>query len=200
MSLIATSKSKDFEKPEAGTYVGTCYRVIDLGTQKSEKFGNSKRKVFLGFEINQNMADGRPFVVSNRYTLSLSDKAQLRAFLEGWRGRKFTEAEEAGFDLKNLLGKSCMLSIVQNGDYTNIASASKLMNGLTPEPLHNPTQFFSLDEFDQEAFAKLSEGLQDAIKKSPEYQKAIGQQPEVHSDGNEGNYVPDFEPDTDIPF
>jgi hypothetical protein len=203
MSLIATSQSRDFEKPEPGTYAGTCYRVIDLGTQKTSYQGQDKlqRKVFIGFEINKNMTDGRPFVVNNRYTLSLSDKAQLRAFLEGWRGRKFSKEEEGGFDLKNLLGKSCMLSLIENNGYINIASASKLMQGLTLEPLHNPIQFFSLDAFDIDIFNSLPEGLREMINKSPEYHKAVGQHPEIHhSDDVSGHAMEPHDFDDACPF
>ena len=41
----------------------------------------------------EKMDSGEPFLVWKRYTLSLGDKATLRAHLEAWRGRKFTADE-----------------------------------------------------------------------------------------------------------
>ena len=48
----------------------------------------------------------KPRAISETYTNSLGEKANLRKMLENWRGRAFTQEEMDGFDLRNVLGLS----------------------------------------------------------------------------------------------
>src|SRR5262245_51935946 len=105
----------DFTPPPAGTHAAICYRLVDLGTQMGEYKGQPKEqhKIVVSWElVDENMDDGKPFSIHQRYTFSLHEKAKLRADLESWRGRTFTEEELNAFDLENLLGKPCLVSIV----------------------------------------------------------------------------------------
>lgn len=115
MSLIVTaSASSDFAPAPAGSHLARCYRIIDLGSQTTEWKGKPKtsRKVMFTWELHGEDGegkplltdDGKPLMVSKRYTFSLSEKATLRAHLVGWRGRDFTLDELAGFDLEKVLG------------------------------------------------------------------------------------------------
>ena len=58
------------------------------------------------------LADGKPFLISRRYSLSLHEKSSLRRDLESWRGRAFTQEELRGFDLEVLIGVGCLVSVV----------------------------------------------------------------------------------------
>lgn len=168
----STGSDKKFENPQPGTYGAICYRLIDLGTQEVKWEGEIKHqpKVFIGFELDENMEDGRPFVVGRKFTVSMHEKASLRAFLKGWRGRDFTDEELNGFNPAKLIGAPCMLSLVANGDYVNIASASKLPKGMTPLKMTNEPTFFSLDQFDQKVYDSLSNSFKEQIARSPEFQ------------------------------
>ena len=133
MSLIAKDTGQgDYQRLEAGLYQAVCSHVINLGLQATP-FGE-KYQCCLCFELKEKMSDGRPWMQSQIYTLSLNEKAKLRQHLEQWRGKQFTMQELQGFDLEILKGVNCMLSLVEKqvGDnvYTNIASVSKLMQGL----------------------------------------------------------------------
>jgi len=129
MSLTITDKggNDDFPKLEKGTYEGTLYSIVDLGT-KEYKFGNDEpkkqHKVSLAFEVTKavdpdnnqvDMEDGRPFAVSKKYTLSLHEKAALRQDIESWRGKSLNDDELAGFDLVGLLGHTAKIEV----DHTN---------------------------------------------------------------------------------
>ena len=116
MKISATTQDKKFENVEPGTYAAVCIGVIDLGTQPVEFEGEKKQqhKLIITFELSEQMGDGRPFVANREFTVSLHEKAGLRKFLAGWRGRDFNAEELAGFDLKNLLGKGCLLSMIQS--------------------------------------------------------------------------------------
>lgn len=172
----------DFTPPPAGAFPAICYRVVDLGTQKSSYKGEDKfqHKVMLSWELKGDetvMDDGSPMSIHQRYTWSMYDNAVLRKHLESWRGAKFTERDfgPGGFDVKNLLGKSCLLSIVhdEKGDRTfaNVSAISKLPKGMSAGTLINEAIYLWLspEGFDRTVFDKLSDGLKSTISKSPEY-------------------------------
>lgn len=166
----------DFEQPEAGTYSANSYKLIDLGTQTGEYQGKQtvRRQVIIGWEIDEPMSDGRPFAVTKFYTASLSEKATLRHDLESWRGRAFTEDELGGFDLHAILSKPCMLTLTRTDkNKTKVTAVSKLPKGMPAMKPVNPPLYFSLDDFDAEVFASLSDGIKRMIMQSPEYQEVM---------------------------
>ena len=174
---------KDFEMPPAGTAMAVCYRVIDLGTQETTYMGQPKKqhKIMISWELpDEKMSDGRPFTISQRYTWSMSEKASLRKDLESWRGVPFRDNEfgHGGFDIKNVIGKACLLTIVhsesQGKTYANITAVSKLMKGqAAPTETVNEQVYLSLSEerWEPSTFHKLSQGIQATIMKSPEYKE-----------------------------
>jgi hypothetical protein len=185
MPLIAPKPSNaDFTPAPAGTHLAICYRLIDLGTQLTTYQGQPPRpqhKIVISWELPEaRMADGQPYTVHQRYTFSLHKQAALRADLESWRGRPFTDEELEAFDLERLLGQPCMLSIVhrQHGDRTHahVTAVTRLPKGMAApdRPTHQPVAF-SLATPDWRVFQKLSLGLQEAIKRSPEYAEATRQ-------------------------
>jgi hypothetical protein len=178
---IPTPNDKQFELPPAGTHLATAYRVIDLGTQTTRFNGDEKQthQIMVTWELpEETMEDGRPFSVTRRYTWSMSEKASLRHDLESWRGVPFTEKDfgEGGFNIKNILGKSCLINIVRTDkdgkSYANVKSISKLMKGQKgPEQTSNEQVYLWINPklWDAQAFAKLSEYMKGTIMKSPEY-------------------------------
>lgn len=184
MGTTARAGGGDFPKAPIGTHVARCYQVIDLGHQKITWQGKEKwsPKIMFTWELcNELMEDGRPFAVSNRYTLSLADSSLLRPALESWRGKPFTEDELNGFDVKNVLGAYCMLGVVHNTSdgktYANVSAILPLPKGMNrPAPV-NEAMYFNIDSDD---VTKLPEWLQTTIKKSREYS---GEQQEAPKTG-----------------
>lgn len=189
MSFFVEDKG-NFEVTPTGNHLARCYRIIDLGTQKSEYMDQVKylRKVMLGWEVycvdDDNkpvrMNDGRPFAIFKNYTLSWADKATLRLDLASWRNKPFSEVELRKFDLKTILGVWCMLNIIERPgkdgkSYTNVS-------GITPVPpiikqqgfpeAVNEVELFQLDSPDFEMFEKFSVNLKKKIESSPEWAKA----------------------------
>jgi hypothetical protein len=171
----------EFEQPPVGTYPARCTKVIDIGTQKGEWQGkaNFKRQVIIGWELPSELMTegdykGQPFVVSKFYTASLSEKANLRKDLQNWRGREFTPEELSGFHAKNIIGKTCMLSLTANEKgKTRVTGIMALPKAMTVPDQINNSVYFSLDEFDSKVFEDLSKGFQKMIAVSPEYQHII---------------------------
>lgn len=208
MRLHSANAGGDFTPAPAGTHLAICIRFVDLGTQETEWQGQKKvkRQVTIGWELpEERMEDGRPFTISKTYTWSMAEKASLRHDLENWRGRDFTEQDLGpdGFDTKNLLGKGCLVSIAhetKNGrTYANVKSISKMMKGMAAPEAENLHVYFSLDEFNPEIYAGLSQYLREKIAKSPEYQAVISGKPIGGSEPPPHEYAPE-NGDSDIPF
>jgi hypothetical protein len=206
MYLPAPTES-DFKPVPDGTHLGICYRVIDLGTQSTTFNGEAKQahKVLLTWELPQElMDDGRPYMISQSYTWSMHEKATLRKSLEAWRGMAFTERDFGpnGFDIKNVLGKACTLSVVhtsKNGNtYANISSIGKVMKGIAVPERVNPLVYLWLvpERWDAKVFSELSANLQAKIMASPQYIEMMNAS---NVGGNHDNHHTDNMSD-DIPF
>ena len=131
----------DFTPAPAGTHAAVCVDVVDLGMVTSEFAGIKKthHKIKIVWQIDETRDDGKPFDVSQRYTLSLHSKATLRRELESWRGRAFTEEELKEFDVETVIGAGAMLNVIHNfregKTYANVTGVMRLMKGMaTPTP------------------------------------------------------------------
>lgn len=182
MVTMPKNEGGEFETVPEGTHLATCYRVIDLGTQETSFEGqkSTKRQVMLSWELPKElMSDGRPFTIHKTFTLSSSEKATLRKTLESWRGQKFTDEELGKFNIGVLIGIPALISIVHapgkdGNNYANISSVTRIMKGMTAEPLINTPVHFDLEKFDAAEYGKLSDSLRAKISKSPEYLHAVG--------------------------
>lgn len=176
----------DFQILDEGTHAAICTWLVDLGPQELEFQGEvtEKPRIRLRFEVPAERAEWTdkegvthegPMVIWKEYTASLHEKATLRAHLESWRGRAFTEDELRGFDLKAILGKPCMIAVTHrtgtNGKtYANITSISKLMKGLEVKA-EGDLVHFDFDDHTDADFAQLPEWLQEKIKSGQQIQQ-----------------------------
>jgi len=134
----------------------------------------------------------------------MHEKATLRKSLEAWRGMAFTERDFGpnGFDIKNVLGKACTLSVVhtsKNGNtYANISSIGKVMKGIAVPERVNPLvyQWLVPERWDAKVFSELSANLQAKIMASPQYIEMMNAS---NVGGNHDNHHTDNMSD-DIPF
>lgn len=180
MSLIVSENGNGGGFPiiPEGTYPATCYMLVDLGLQENKKYGNSSPKVLVGWELADEFIeiDGKkqPRIFSARYTASLASKAILRRDLAAWRGRDFTDEELAKFNLRNILGASCLIQIIHKtgGDgktYANLASVMKLPKNM-PAPTKMLDQVvYDIDENPLDDVEKLPEWIANTIKLSESY-------------------------------
>lgn len=213
MSLIARdSGESSFTPVPTGMHLARCYRIIDLGTQKTEFQGQIKyaAKVLIQFEVHGEDEAGNPLVTSKgepmtigkRLTLSLAEMATLRKDLANWRGRDFSPEELKGFELKNLLGVWAMISVSRsvgnNGkEYTNIASINPVHPAMKKQGLpngFNPLGIFSIAQPDMALFDTLSEKIKETIMSSPEWQNKASAPRAVAAPAGFENM------DDDIPF
>jgi hypothetical protein len=183
--MIRADNEKRYQPVPPGMHLARCYRIIDLGTQPSDRWGN-KPKLMMQWEVHSEddagnllvTSKGEPMTISKNYTVSLSENATLRKDLATWRGRDFTSDELKGFELGNVLGHWAMISVGNamgnNGkEYTNITTINPVPPNIKKQGLpdgHNKTQMFVLNDPDMEIFESFSDGLKAKIEKSPEWQ------------------------------
>lgn len=192
MSIILTAGSSGPKRDpvSAGTHSAVCYGIVDLGTQESEQYG-PKHKLAILWEIPDERIEIKgqslPRGISKWYTASLNEKANLRKDLESWRGRQFTSAELAGWDIAGILGKSCLLNVIHQetprGTFANIAGVMPLPKGMPPKQPENSVTHFSIQDAVEIAKAtgqrdvqwpsNLPQLLLDVCSKSQEYQALV---------------------------
>lgn len=216
-----TSSAGSFQDPTAGTYAGVCVRVVDLGTQEQEWEGkkSTKRQLMLGFELHGDAVDTdgcgymlndsgqpdpmKPFLVSAFLTASFHEEATLRKYMESWRGQPYSDQDIAafetdGFDWALMLGVPCMVKMEANAKgKVKIKGLSRLQKNIDKPVSVNSEIVFVLDEFDQQAFNALPQGIRDIIAKSPEFKQLNGLQAQV---GDTPPASADAPFDDEIPF
>lgn len=115
MPIIASAESdKPRELPDADLHNAVCCFAFDLGQYPDPRWGKVQHKVILAWELEQTMADGRRFMLSKEYTLSLFDKALLFKHLTSWKGSALSAAELKGLDLETLVGKPCRIMVIHH--------------------------------------------------------------------------------------
>jgi hypothetical protein len=191
----------EFQQLTPGTHVARCYSIIDLGTQRGEYQGQPtvRNQIIVRFEVPGETieveGEPKPLTISKFYTNSLSEKANLRHDLVAWRGREFSTEELMAFDLQNIIGKPCLITVAHNDKgKARVLAVSGLAKGMTCPPQFNPPETFWIDEWSQQAFEMLPEGFQRIIKESDEYKARVAGKP-LPSKGTAVDPL-----DEDIPF
>jgi hypothetical protein len=126
---LTLKEGTTFKLVPAGQYNAVCVDVVDLGIVKTSWQGQERtvHKCRVVFEVDAlDDVTGKRLTISAYHTASLGEKANLRKFLEAWRGKAFTAEELKGFDTEQLIGVGALIQIVHatKGDktYDNINS------------------------------------------------------------------------------
>jgi len=188
----------NFQQAPIGNHVGRCVHIVDLGTQHGEYQGQptARQQVVITWELpDELMEDGLPFIVSAFFTNSLHEKAALRSALQNWRGKEFTPDELNGFDLTNVLGKPCMVSVVHTDKgKAKVSAVAAMPKGIKAKPAVNDSYAYWIEEHDPEVYDKIGPGLKKMIEASDEWkamQKDLDKPPKLGG-------IPDM--DDSIPF
>lgn len=215
LTVSASSGGGNFIQVPAGVHLACCYRIIDLGTQKTTYMGQSKMspKVLFQFEVHTEnddgtpllTQDGKPLSISKQYTLSLGENAIMRRDLQSWRGKGFTDDELKSFELENVLGQWCMINVVHTSKdgktYANVDNITPVpaaikKNGL-PDASNAPV-LFSIRSADMAVFETFSDYIKDKIKSSPEWEAWGKHATPAEAPVEKGNEFDNM--DDDIPF
>ena len=185
--IIVTSSNQKKEIVPAGTHFARCYSMIHIGVvewefQGEKKFNNKVRLTWeLPYEMRDFGGEQKPLVISKEYTLSMHEKSNLRKDLEMWRGKVFTNKELGSFDVTDLLGKTCNISVIhkvaKNGnEFAQVGGVSAIQKGVEVLEQFNPTFIFNYgDHFDLDWLDMQPEWIQEQIKSSEDYQYKINE-------------------------
>ena len=167
---VSDSGGGDFAPCPEGTHIARCVRVIDLGMQPgSVQFPEPRHRVQFVWEVPGELvvidSEERPTLLMARYSASLHKKSQLRAMLESWRGRAFTDPELKGFALKNVLDATCMVSVVHtpDGKYANVRTVSKMPRGIVAPGRMLDLVYYEIEDGHNAVYAQLSEKMRATI-------------------------------------
>ena len=194
-------KIKDRSKKKAppmepGAYLAVCVGVVDLGEQFSEKFKSYSNKLKIIWDIPDETleVDGeqKPRQLSKDFTFSTSKKSSLRAFLQAWNSRTYTDEEFGELDIFDQIGKGCQLQVALNetGEYSNIDTLMALPKGVQAPHTDTKRIKWDMDHWDDAVFESLPEWIQDKIKRSTQYQKIHVPKDEIKVQGGGGEECP----------
>jgi hypothetical protein len=136
-AVTASYTEKPRILPPEDEYQAVCVDGIDLGLQHNEKYAKLEHKYALVFQLNAlHPETGKRFEVAERFTVSMSEKAKLRAFLGSWRNKPYGDEEARGeIPLHKLDGVNAIVVIahsqskVTGKTYANIYKISPLPKG-----------------------------------------------------------------------
>ena len=175
------SKVMEFRNPDAGSYLGRCISIVDIGTQKTvfEGVETQRHKIVINFELFGDdsqgplLIDGKPLVVYKRYTLSNHDKATLITDLKNWHGKV-----DLPINLESLLGQFALVNVVHNEyqgkTYANISGLAQVPSMIVKAGL--PTGVNEIFLYDIKKHPKNFDLVwgwqQDMVKRSAEFVNA----------------------------
>lgn len=184
MPVVKASES-DFKPMPAGTHLARCYGMVSLGTQPANnpQFKPTFKIMYL-FEVPEELTEqGKPFTIAKEFSAFLSEKANLRHALEGWRGRAFTKEELDGFDVAKVVGHPCMISVVhktsaKNKVYSDIISISAPPKGLQCKPQVHAKVVYEIEMGKGDVYKSLPEYIQKKIAQCLEWTTPAPSEPE----------------------
>ena len=138
--IVTDNGGGEYTPHPEGQYAARCIDVVDMGWQRTDFGPKYKiRVVFFCGKVERREIEGEkrdvPLTVVQFFTASLNEKANLRKFLESWRGRPFTVAEAGRFDVEKMLDAPALIQVAHNKAtngkvYANITSIMRLPQGM----------------------------------------------------------------------
>jgi hypothetical protein len=130
---------KEWAKPDEGQHQCVLVDVIDLGYHDKSFQGVSKglaQKCAFVFQIEQTNPDtGRRFEPSQEFWVSMYEMANLRKFLETWRGKSYTDEEaKEGAPLHKLEGVNGLMQVEHKPSKANPKRVYANIVSVTPLP------------------------------------------------------------------
>lgn len=193
-----------YVKAPVGQHLAVISKIVETGTigykwknDKNQSGDGEGRFIYLFFElVNTNHVfdekkGPEPHIVPRKFSLRMGGSSKLKAFIAGMYGvSKISDEEAKKINPAKLLGRYCIVTLVEDGEYINVASAVPVpatdVNGnpITLTPQRTETLLFNFKlpakvaEFKKLAYrdgkeSKLQQIIRTA-KEYPEWVKAAG--------------------------
>lgn len=179
-----TNKVADKVLVPEGTHVARCFKFMHLG-HILNKFNEIRDTIRFSFELPDvtyvfdEQKGEEPMSISRDYGNFLGDSTTLKSHLQAWRGKAFTNEEMEGFDVENVVGAACMITVIHKTSkagklYAQITSITALPKSVTCPTQVNPTFIWNYnDHFDLKILENLHNYFQKIIKSSIEYKDLL---------------------------
>lgn len=135
MTATKDNGGGEFERAPAGNHPAVLVGLIDMGTQhiKAYKPGDKDKDQHKGFFVwelvTEKTKTGASHLIGQDLTLSLNEKAKLRAWVEARLGRRIGESEQ--YDIAAELGQPCLLTVVEKNGYPRVNGMAAVPKGMT---------------------------------------------------------------------
>lgn len=133
MPLYAKKPKSTFDPCPEGLWSGVCIDVVDKGMCPTDYGPKHKIQLRWVADAEPRRKDGKPYMVTGKFNLSMGKKSKLRPALELWRGKPFTDEEAFKFDIETLIGAPCQLQVAQkqgdDGPYAFVQVVLRAANG-----------------------------------------------------------------------
>ena len=193
---MAKGSDAKFRAHNEGQFVAECVDTIDLG-DNVETYQNQPAKLAHKCAIvfrtgERNEQTGEYIDIAREFTVSMGEKANLRKFLEQWRGKPYTsEQVEGGVPLHKLTGQHALLTV------SHKTSAAGRTYGLITACVGIPKQMASsVEKYDGYVRADYWEEKKKAYAEAARKYR-IEQAPTTMDDEDE---LPPVEHSDDLPF
>jgi len=116
--INAKGSDSKFRPHPSGQFIGVCVDTIDLGDNVETFAGQPSKlahKCALVFRTGERNEETGDYIdIGREFTVSMGEKANLRKFLEQWRGKAYdAEQIEAGVPLHKLTNQAGLLTVAQ---------------------------------------------------------------------------------------
>jgi hypothetical protein len=116
--INAKGNDSKFRPHDSGQFVAQCVDCIDLGDsveQYKDQPAKLAHKCVLVFRTGERNEETGDYIdIGREFTVSMGEKANLRKFLEQWRGSPYTtEQVEQGVPLHKLTSQHALLTVAQ---------------------------------------------------------------------------------------
>ena len=158
MPDTVTAKNSDvkFTPHPEDQFVAQCVDCINLGDKVEDYPGKPKKltpKCALVFRTGaKNAETGKLIDVSREFTVSMGELANLRKFLESWRGKAYTDEQiDAGIPLDKLVGNWALITVEHKKSgkgrtyaiINSIVSVPKMMTDRPSFPAYARDEFWA---------------------------------------------------------
>lgn len=193
--ITATGSNKKYLSHPVGQFAGQCVDIVGLGEAVKEYPGQPPSLapvaaiVFRTGEKNPDTGD--VIDIAQEFTVSMGDKANLRKFLESWRGKPYTPDQvKEGVPLHKLTGNWALLTVAHKT--SKAGNTYAVIQSAVPLPaVMRPAQDFA-------GYKRAEYWATKKEKYAKEAQDFRAHAPTMPSEQTEEEYL-DAEPD-ELPF
>lgn len=200
-TLTATASDAKFSPHPEGQFAARCVDVVDLGEKVEQYPGFPQRlshKCLLIFRTGQTNADtGEIIDIAKEFTVSMGEKANLRKFLEDWRGKSYQAAQiEQGVPLHKLTGQPALITVEHKTSGKGRTYAN--VKGITPLPPQMAVAAPSAEGYTRAEY--IEERKKTYAQESRAFRKAAAAPPSDPSEMDDSDYNAATADDSDLPF